>query len=50
MATLTLVLCAADVASQEGLAAGVGFEKVTAVCAEDKGSDGGHGCDRCLLT
>ena len=42
---LTFVLRAADFAVQVCLAAGVGFEKVTAVGAENEGSDGGHYCD-----
>jgi hypothetical protein len=42
---LTFVLCAADFASQVCLAAGVGFEKVTAVGTENKGSNGGHFCE-----
>ena len=35
---------AADFASQVCLAAGVGFEKVTAIGTEYEGSNGGHFC------
>ena len=41
---LTFVLRAADFAVQVCLATGVGFEKVTAVGAENEGSNGGHYC------
>jgi hypothetical protein len=40
----TFVLRAADFAGQECFAAGVGFEQVAAVGAEDEGSNGGHVC------
>jgi len=39
---LTFVLRAADFAGQICLAAGVGFEKVAAVGAENEGSNGSH--------
>jgi hypothetical protein len=41
----TFVLRAADFAGQICLAAGVGFEKVTAIGTEDEGSNGGHFCN-----
>lgn len=41
---LTFVLRAADFAVQVCLAAGVGFEKVTAVGTENERSNGGHFC------
>lgn len=46
----TFVLRAADFASQVGLAAGVGFQKVAAIRAKDERSNGGHVCDRCMIT
>ena len=46
----TLVLRAADFAGQECFAAGVGFQEVAAVGAEDERSNGGHVCGMCLIT
>jgi len=40
----TLVLRAADFAGQECFAAGICFQEVAAVGAEDEGSNGGHFC------
>lgn len=46
----TLVLRAADFAGQVSFAAGVGFQEVAAVGAEDERSNGGHVCGMSLIT
>lgn len=40
---LTFILRAADFACEVGFPAGVGFEEITAVGAEDEGPNGCHG-------
>ena len=46
----TLVLRAADFAGQVSFAAGVGFQEVAAVSAENERSNGGHVCGMRLIT
>lgn len=46
----TFVLRAADFAGQVGFAAGVGFEQVATVGAENERSNGGHVCGMSPIT
>ena len=50
MSIHTLVLRAADFAGQVSFTAGVGFQEVAAVGAEDERSNGGHVCGKSLVT